>query len=158
MATNLPVVPRSGVADNKIADWFELSPKVVRLEDITSTFSTGEYILANLNPNIVLLGIGYRCTVPFENDSGEPSFPKFLFGDTTTVNLFGVLTQVQLGSTNSFGMMPVHYETTGSDGVSLAVDIGYGTNVGATPAGTLELWAHYRVNADRPALGGVRAK
>ncbi len=155
---DLPVIPRSGVADNKIGDWLELSPKVIRAEDITSTFSTGEYILANLAPNIVLLGIGYRCVVEFENDSGEPSFPKFFFGTSDDFDRFGVLTQAQLGDTNSYGLMPLHYETTSTGGVSLAMDIGYGTNEGAANVGTLELWIHYRVNADQPALGGVRAK
>jgi len=153
MATGIKVPPRS--AHGNVGEWLKVAEYVVKLEDITSTFSTGEYTLARLPPNIYIDKIAYRCVVDFYATSDDV-FPEIWFGDTVSPKKWGMLNAAQLGDSNAYGELPINYETTSTGGVDLVVDIGY-QGIASTQ-GQVELWLHYRAYAASPVIGGRKAK
>jgi hypothetical protein len=110
--------------------------------------------------SITLLGIGYRLLTPFgDNDTaqvGFATFPEIWFGDTAEHKRFGVLS-VELHSTDWFGagFLPIFYQDTSSDGMSLTAYIHNENQLtNATAIGEIELWMQYRVRSGRSANRG----
>ena len=154
-------VPPRSVVEAKLPAWLEMATYTVQLDTITSTFSTGEYIMEYFPPDsITLLGIGYRLVTPFSfNDAanvGYASFPEIWFGDTTEHKLFGVLSLAELISTDWFGsgFLPIFYQDTSSDGMTLTATIHNENQAAFSSDGELELWMQYRVRSGRSANRG----
>ena len=153
----VPSLPVGGVG-SRILEWLQMATYVMKLDDITSTNSSGEIVLTNLPPDILPIALIYDVTARFAGDS-EPAVVHMEFGSTSVLNLYGILNHGQLGSTNSYGKIPLPRQDTSTTGISLAVTIDFqGDDDTAPSAGTLELWLEYRLNSNEPRMGGVRAK
>ncbi len=155
----IPSLPESGVIGANLVDFFEMSEMVVKLDDITDTYSTGLTVLTQTPPDVLLSKLSWRVLAPFLGNS-EGCHIVLDFGDTTaaTVNMFGTLNSGQLNSTNCYGEIPINYAATGSDGLTIGVFL-HERALGSTcSSGTLEIYLHYRYNPSRDRLGGKRAK
>ena len=168
MPQGIPVIPRSVV--EILPDWLEMASFTVKLDTITSTFSTGEYVLENLpEGGIYLQEIGYRLITPFETASDD-LFPEIWFGDTAEHKRFGALTAQHLTDTEFYGsgVIPLNFEDTSTGGVGTLtayINWGFGARVAAddstaalVTAGEVELWLTYRANSERVQKRGKRAK
>lgn len=164
MPRGIPVPPRSIISD--MPAWLEMCEFVVKLDNITSTFSTGEYTMEYLPEDVYLIQIDYKVITAFNiAASSEDISPQIAFGDSTDVNRFGKLSALELNSTLAFGSISLNYQdtSTGADLPALIATVDYlGLGAGAgdeiSTQGEVELWLHYRVNADRDRKRGVRAK
>lgn len=158
MPQRIPSVPRSEVPN--VVPWLEMAEFIVPLDNITSTFSTGEYTMEFLPEDVALMAIGYRTITRFI-ESSEEVWPTIWFGDTTDPKKYGQLSAAQLCSTLAYGEIPINFQDT-STGVglpALTAHIHYGGLTGATvAAGEVELWLKFRSNSQRSAKRGVRAK
>lgn len=158
MPQRIPTVPRSEVPN--VVPWLEMAEFIVPLDNITSTFSTGEYVMEYLPEDVMLTAIGYRVITRFI-ESSEEVWPTIWFGSTGDPKAFGSLSAAQLCSTLAFGEIPINFQdtSTGAGLPALAAHLHYGGLTGATvAAGEVELWLKYRSNSQRSAKRGVRAK
>ena len=149
-------VPPRSVVEASLPAWLEMATYTVQLDTITSTFSTGEYVMEFFPPDsITLLGIGYRLVTAFTAASDDV-FPEIHFGDTAEHDRFFALNAANLASTEfggQPGFMPVFYQDTSSDGMTLTAFINWAAGEAPT-AGELELWMQYRVRSGRSANRG----
>ncbi len=156
MPVGIPVPNRSGVSEGRMPDWLEMAEYLVQIDTITDTFSSGEYVLENLPPDVYLVSLDWRVTAVFAGDS-EADILQILIGDSADYGKFGQILSPQLGSTGSWGSVPLNFHATDTAGISLTA---YLVNDDAVmpSTGTLELWLRYRPNAGQPILGGRKAK
>ena len=160
MPSGVPEFPRSAV--EILPDWLEMAEFIVPLDDITSTFSTGEFIMEYLPENIFLVSLIWRTTAAYTATAATDSDadnvrPVLQFGDTTNYRKFGILNAQHLCDTGAHGELPLNFEDTSTGGNSLACWVDFrGEN--ALTTGTLELFLKYRANSERSAKRGKRAK
>jgi hypothetical protein len=149
-------VPPRSVVEASLPAWLEMANYTTQLDSITSTFSTGEFIMEYFPPDsITILGIGWRLVTAFTAASDDV-FPVIYFGDTAEHNRFFSLNIVQLGDTEfggQPGFAPLYFQDTSSDGMSLTAFIDWAGGEAPT-AGDLELWLTYRVRSGRSANRG----
>ena len=153
MPLGVPTFPRSAV--EILPDWLEMAEFIVPLDDITSTFSTGEFIMEYLPENIFLVSLIWRVTAAFIGTDSEEGYTNVQFGDTTNYRKFGMLTQAHLGNTDAYGELPLNFEDTSTGGNQLACWVHFENT--APTLGTLELFLKYRANSERSAKRGKRA-
>ena len=153
-------VPPRSVVEASLPAWLEMATYTVQLDTITSTFSSGEYIMEYFPPDsITLLGIGFRVVTPFTftdtANVGFASFPEIWFGNTDEHMLFGGL-RAELYTTDFYGsgFLPIFYQDTSSDGMSLTAYMHNENQPVLSSGGELELWMQYRVRSGRSANRG----
>lgn len=158
MPLGIPTPPRS-VVEHNLADWLARTEFIVPLDDITSTFSTGEFIMENLPENVFLVSLLWRTSAAFVGADSEEGYTVIQFGDTVDYRKFGLLHQGHLGSSNAYGELPLNFEDTSTSGTSLACWVHFENTV--PTAGTLELFLKYRAASELAGAGrgqNVRAK
>jgi len=164
-------VPPRSVVEASLPAWLEMATYTVPLDSISTANSTGEITLEYFPPDsILLLGIGWRLITAFSAASDD-LFPELWFGDTADPKRFGGLNSIQLTDTGmsdfgsvATGFLPIFYQDTSSDGMTLAAwwSLGAGARVAADDTGAatildtgeLELWCQYRVRSGRSANRG----
>ena len=156
MPQGIPEFPRS--VTEILPDWLEMAEYTVKLDTITSTFSTGEYTMEYLPESILITGLGYRLITPFTAASDDV-FPEIWFGDTAEHKRYCVLNAQQLSSTEFFGggQIPLFYEDTSTGGGTLTAYIHWAAGEAPT-AGEVDLWLKYRAKSERVQKRGKRAK
>lgn len=154
MPLGIPVPPKS-LVDHKLPEWLEMSEFIVPLDDITSTFSTGEFVMENIPADVLMVSLLWRVTAAFIGTDSEEGWTLLQFGDTTNYRKFGMLTQSQLGATDGYGELPMNFEDTSTGGNTLACWVHFENTV--PTAGTLELFLKYRASSERSAKRGTRA-
>lgn len=157
MPLGIPVPPKS-IVEHNLPAWLEQCVFMTPLDDITSTFSTGEYVLENAVPNVIYVGIGYRLITPFTAASDDV-FPEIWFGDSGEHKRFGVLNAQHLTDTEFFGsgFLPIFYEDTSTDPANITAYVHWAGGEAPT-AGTVELWLQYRANSESARRINVRAR
>lgn len=119
----------------------DLGLYLIRSDPFNSTDSTGETIMFDVPAGTYIHSIGWDCSAAWADS--QIAQPVILVGDTATRDLYGMLGQAQLGSTQG-GSWPLYFESTADSKIALYV-VSQGGKVVATPtAGAAELWVMFR--------------
>lgn len=135
----LPPVP-AGI-DANLRELLDLSTFMVRGDPITSTFSTGEVPVFAVPANTILLGVMYRITTAFVDDSAGVPPSKILLGDTSDFSKYGILTAAQLGVASKTGWIWCGFEDTAD--ATLTATVVNVSDTAPAGAGSVELTALY---------------